>query len=139
MEDRIPYKVLDESSHEENFVKENVISNDNNEWKSKRGIGLPAWISFDLLVEAKIKSVMLRILDGCNTAPKDMVIYSSSVVNNWKELAKVTRPKNVDWFEASLNTTARFIKIEFLNNQNLTANKLWSTYTYVYEVVFTKI
>ena len=139
MEDKIPFKILGESSHEEDFVKENVLTSDNNEWKSKRGVGLPAWISFDLLVESKIKNIMMRYLKNCSTCPKDMVIYGSSDENNFKEIARASRARDSEWLDVKLDTTARYIKVEFLNNQNTTDNKLWSSYTYLYEVVFNKI
>ena len=137
METYAKYEVHEESSHEGDLVKENVLSNNNSEWKSKH-IGFPAWISFKILDEQKLKTMKLRTQNGCNTAPKDMVVYTSEDSKSWVELIRVSRPQHPgsDWTDIELNVSAKFVKLEVLNNQNLTDIKDWSTYTYVYEVKF---
>eukprot|EP01091_Cochliopodium_minus_P016816 TRINITY_DN640_c0_g1_i1.p1 TRINITY_DN640_c0_g1~~TRINITY_DN640_c0_g1_i1.p1 ORF type:complete len:190 (+),score=44.62 TRINITY_DN640_c0_g1_i1:152-721(+) len=135
MSHKLEYEVLGESGHDGDLIKENVKSDDDSYWCSEK-TGLPAWISFDLQSTKNVGSINLRTLDGCNTAPKDIVFYSSEDGSSWNQFKTLERPSKPGsaWWEAPLDVNTRYLKLEFKNNQNQTGNKGWSLYTYLYEV-----
>ena len=129
-------KAVGESSNEGAGYEKEVVSQTNNKWwNTKKGEGFPQWITFDL--EGPIKAINFRNLDGCSTAPKDVVFYNSESQDGpWEEISRQSRPNRPGsaWWKAPLNSDKKFLKAEFLNNSNQTSNKEWSSYTYLYEV-----
>lgn len=132
--------VAESSNEGAGYEKERLSEANSSWWNTKKGAGFPQWIIFDIGSEG-MNAINFRNVNGCSTAPKDIVFYNSDSVDGpWNEIGKYSRPKSPGgvWWQAPVESHKKYLKAEFLNNQSSAgpppSNKDWPTYTYIYEV-----